>query len=285
LTAVGEEYQGALYAVPLDGSPPRRIPSERYDGYQGVTQLRDGSFIVGSLINGNSQVLRLSADGSSRTPLTRVGANAYPAVSPDESHVAMVSLRDRKIGVWTMNIDGSDQRLLSGDVAAPNWLSFTPDGQYVICTAYGSAVPSTWRIPVDGEQAVEIVRQFDRAVISPDGRWLAGIYSSSVNTATTASIAAIVPLDGSAPPRSLGSFIEASGTGLLTWAIDGSGLIGSTRERFNLHFYPTTGAGPRQLTSLKDETFVRGTLAADGRHIIASRGRLLRDTFTIRGIK
>jgi Tol biopolymer transport system component len=284
LTAVGEEFQGALYAVPLDGSPPRRIPSERYDGYQGATELSDGSFIVGSLVNGNSQVLRLSADGTARTVLTAVGANAYPAVSPDESRIAMVTLRDGKVGVWLMGIDGTDQRLLAS-IAAPNWLSFSPDGRYVICTSYGSAVPSTWRIPVDGGQAIEIARQFDRAVISPDGKWLGGIYAASVNAATTASTAAIIPLDGSAPPRSLGPLIAATGTGLVAWARDGSGLIASTRERFNLHFYPVTGDGPRQLTALQDETFIRGTLARDGRHAIASRGRLLRDTFTIRGFK
>ncbi|MGQ0732288.1 MAG: protein kinase domain-containing protein [Acidobacteriota bacterium] len=284
LTAVGQEFHGALYAVPLDGSPPQRILSERYDGYQGITQLRDESFIVGSLVNGNSQVVRIAAGGSTRTVLTTVGANSYPTVSPDESHVAMVSLRDGKVGIWLMRIDGSQQRLLA-NLAAPNWLSFTPDGGHVICTSYGSAVPSTWRIPVDGGQAVEIARQFDRAVISPDGKWLGGIYASSVNTATTASMAAIIPLDGSAPLRVLGPLIAATGTGLVTWARDGSGLIASTRERFNLHFYPLTGAGPRQLTALQDETFIRGTLAPDGRHVIASRGRLLRDTFTIRGFK
>jgi Tol biopolymer transport system component len=219
-----------------------------------------------------------------RTLLTTVGANAYPAVSPDESRVAMVSLRDGKVGIWLMRIDGSEQRLLA-NIAAPKWLSFTPDGRSVICTSYGSAVPATWQIPVDGGQAVEIARQFDRAVISPDGKWLGGVYAASVNAATTAATAAIIPLDGSAQPRSLGLLIAATGTGLFSWASDSSGLIASTRERFNLHFYPLNGDGPKQLTTLEDETFIRGTLAPDGRHIIASRGRLLRDTFAIRGFQ
>ena len=270
--------------MPLDGSAPRRLRSERYDGFQGITRLRDGSFIASSMVNGDSQVLRLSADGSARTVLTKIGASAYPAVSPDESRVAMVSLRDGKVGIWAMRIDGSEQRLLA-DVPAANWLSFTPDGRHVICTSYGSAVPTTWRVPVEGGQAVEIARQFDRAVISPDGKWLGGIYASSVNLASTESVAAMIPLDGSAPVRVLGPLIAATGSGILEWAADGSGLIASTRERFNLYFYPTTGSGPKQLTRLQDETFIRGTLALDGRHLIATRGRLLRDTFTIRDFR
>ena len=36
LLAVGAEYQSSLYLVPLDGGPPRRIPSERSDGLIGV---------------------------------------------------------------------------------------------------------------------------------------------------------------------------------------------------------------------------------------------------------
>ena len=77
----------------------------------------------------------------------------------------------------------------------------------------------------------------------------------------------------------------ATGTGILTWAADGSGLIASTRERFNLFFYPTDGSGPRQLTNLHDDTLIRGTLGLDRRTVIASRGLLLRDTFTIRGFR
>ena len=284
LTAVGQEFHGTLFEVPLDGSAPRRLRSERYDGAQGIARLRDGSFIASSMVNGDSQVLRLSADGSARTVLTKIGASAYPAVSPDESRAAMVSLRDGKVGIWAMRIDGSEQRLLA-DVPAANWLSFTPDGRHVIWTSYGSAVPTTWRVPVEGGQAVEIARQFDRAVISPDGKWLGGIYGSSVNLASTESVAAVIPLDGSAPVRVLGPLIAATGSGIFEWAADGSGLIASTRERFNLYFDPTTGSGPKQLTRLQDETFIRGTLALDGRHLIATRGRLLRDTFTIRDFR
>ncbi|MEO5896493.1 MAG: hypothetical protein ABIS06_12390 [Vicinamibacterales bacterium] len=41
LTAIGQELQSQIYVVPLDGSPLRRIPSERFDGFQGLIQLRD----------------------------------------------------------------------------------------------------------------------------------------------------------------------------------------------------------------------------------------------------
>ncbi len=284
LTAVGTEFQGELHAVPLDGSAPRRIRSQRFDGFRGATQLRDGSFIVASLVNGESQVIRLSADGASRTVLTSGRMHTLPVVSPDESLVAMVSVQDRTFSVWSMRIDGTGETKLA-DIAAPDWLSFTPDGRHVICTSYASAVPSTWRIPVDGGQAVEVARQLDRAVVSPDGQWLAGVYSASVNTEAMTVVAAVIPLDGRAPLRQLAPMATASGTGVLTWAKDGSGLIASTNERFNLFFYPMSGEPPRPLTKLQDDIFIRGSLSPDGKEIIASRGKMLRDTFSIRGFK
>src|SRR6185436_18406790 len=137
--------------------------------------------------------IRLSPDGSSRTVLTSGRMHTLPVVSPDESLVAMVSVQDGKFSVWSMRIDGTEEKKLA-DVAAPDWLSFAPDRRYVICTSYGSSIPSTWRIPIDGGQAVEIARQFDRAVISPDGKWLAGVYSSSVNAEAMSPVMAVVPL-------------------------------------------------------------------------------------------
>ena len=264
LTAVGAEFQGELYAVPLDGSPPRRIRSQRFDGFRGVVQLRDGSFITSSLVNGNPQVMRLSADGGTRTVLTTSRVNTFPAVSPDESTVAMVSIQDGKFGVWSMRIDGSEQKLLA-EIATPNWLSFTPDGRYVICTSYGSSVASTWRIPVDGGQAVEIARQFDRAVVSPDGKMLGGVFNSSVNSEAMTPTIAVIPLDGSSPLRPLQPMAVATGTGVLAWAKDGSGLIASSSERFNLFFFALNG-GSGQTPDDAARRYVHPRLAVTRRH-------------------
>jgi len=98
-------------------------------------------------------------------------------------------------------------------------------------------------------------------------------------------VAAVMPIDGSAPPRPIGPLIPATGTGILTWTKDGSGLIGSRSERFNLWAYDLAGGEPKQLTNLSDVTFVRGSLAIDGRAIVASRGLFIRDAFAIRDFK
>ena len=284
LTAIGQDLQSQITVVPLNGSPLQRVPSERYDGAWGLAQLRDGSFIAGTMVNGTAQIVRLSPDGRQRTVLTTSRTNSLPAVSPDESTIAMVSIANDRFGVWTMSLDGKNQKLLA-EIGTPSWLSFSPDGHYVICTSAATSTPSTWRIPVAGGQPVEIARQFDRAALSPDGKWLGGVYNASVNAEIMAPMIAVVALDGSAPLRTLRPMPTATGTGILTWAKDGSGIIASSNERFNLFFFPLDGGPAKRLTDLSDEMFLFGSLSPDGRNLIASRGRMLRDTFTIRGFR
>jgi Tol biopolymer transport system component len=238
------------------------------------------------MVSGQAQIIHMAADSSTRTILTSGRASTLPAVSPDESTIAFVSPNDGKFGVWTMTIDGRDQKL-AAEIVSPSWLSFTPDGRSIICTSYGSTGPSTWRIPLDGGQPIEIARQIDRAVVSPDGKWLGGVYTASVNAESMAPTMSIVPLDGSSPLRPLFPMPTATGTGVLVWAKDGSGLIASSNERFNLFFFPLTGGPPKRLTDLADQEdiVIRGGLSADGKSIVASRGRTMRDTYRIRGFR
>ena len=105
------------------------------------------------------------------------------------------------------------------------------------------------------------------------------------NTENTTSFAAIVPADGGAPPRLLAPLSFATGSGVVTWAPDGSGMILSTRERFNLWFFNTNGDPAKQLTNLPDEEFMRGALTVDGKSVVAARGTFHRDVYTIRGFK
>jgi hypothetical protein len=125
----------------------------------------------------------------------------------------------------------------------------------------------------------------ERATVSPDGKWLGGVYEPGGSVENSRPAAAVIPLDGSAPLRTLGTLILATGTGVLTWAKDGSGLIASTSERFNLRFFSLAGGEPRQLTDLADDIFIRGALSPDGRSVVASRGVFHRDVFVIKGFK
>jgi Tol biopolymer transport system component len=279
--SVGLDAVYSLWRLPLDGGAPQRMASERYDGLLGVAPLRDGRLVVSTGERGSSQIALLDRSGGDRVTLTKDGTNMWPAVSPDGTTIVFVSNRDGQSGVWRMNVDGTEPRLLA-HLARPSWLSVTPDGQFVICASLGDAEPATWRVPIAGGQPTLIAAGIDRPAISPDGRFLAGI-----NVASTAEQLALVtmPLDGSGPPRVLGTIAPATANGLVEWTAGGDGILYSTVERANVWLQKLSGGPPVKVTNLTDLGIVRGKRTPDGGGLIVARGVAQTDAYLVSNFK
>ena len=277
--SVGLDAAYSLWRIPIRGGSPQRIASERYDGLLGVAPLPDGRSIVSSGERGNTQLTLLGPEGRSRQILTKDGTNLWPAVTPDGTTVAFVSTRDGQSGIWRMNVDGSGARLLA-HLPRPSWLSITPDGRFVICASVGEAgsAVATWRVWIDGGPPTLIAPGIDRPAISPDGRYLAGI-----NVATGANRLTLVTmaLDGSAPPRELGTIAAATANGLMEWTPDGTGILFSTVERTNVWLQPLSGEPPVRVTDLATLDIVRGRRTPDGKSLIVARGSAQTDAYLV----
>jgi Tol biopolymer transport system component len=275
--AVGLDAVYSLWRLPLNGHEPQRIASERYDGLLGVAPLKDGRIVVSTGERGSSQLAILDRSGGNRVTLTRDGTNMWPAMSPDDSTIVFVSNRDGQTGIWRMNVDGSEPRLLT-HLPRPSWLSVTPDGQHVVCASLGDAEPATWRVPIAGGKPTLIAAGIDRPAVSPDGRVLAGI-----NVASTAEQLALVtmPLDGSGPARVLGTIAPATANGLVEWTASGDGILYSTVERANVWLQRVSGGPPVKITDLTDLAIVRGRRTSDGSALIVSRGVAQTDAYLV----
>jgi eukaryotic-like serine/threonine-protein kinase len=275
--SVGLDAVYSLWRLPLGGQDPQRIASERYDGLLGVAPLKDGRLVISTGERGNSQLAMLDRSGGNRETLTRDGTNMWPAVSPDDRLIVFVSNRDGQTGVWRMNVDGSEAKLLA-HLPRPSWLSITPDGRFVVCASLGDAEPATWRVPIEGGQPTLIAAGIDRPAVSPDGRLLAGI-----NVASNAGQLALVTmaLDGSGPPRVLGTIAPATANGLLEWTANGDGILYSTVERANVWLQRVSGGPPIKVTNLTDLGIVRGKRSAEGDSLIVARGVAQTDAYLV----
>jgi Tol biopolymer transport system component len=159
-------------------------------------------------------------------------------------------------------------------------LSITPQGDYVVCASVGEAgaATATWRISMEGGEPTLIAPGIDRPTISPDGRFLAGI-----NVTPGANRLALVtmPLDGSTPPRDLGTIAPATANGLMEWAPDGRGILFSTVERTNVWLQPLSGGPHVRVTDLATLDIVRGRRTPDGKSLIVARGSAQTDAYLV----
>ena len=135
---------GTKIAFASDRGPSFDIYVMNPDG-SGVTQLTndlareaepswspDGSKIV---FQSEYDIYVMNADGSGVTDLTNNLGGWQPAWSPDGTKIAFGSARPF-VGIYVMNADGSGVTPLDLYMGGP--VSWSPDGQKIACTVYGT---------------------------------------------------------------------------------------------------------------------------------------------------
>ena len=128
-----------LFVLPAEGGTPRQVTSGPFHHRAAPTWTPDSKALIFSANRGpnweyefiNSEVYTVSLDGGAVRALTdRNGPDHSPAVSPDGEWIAYLGYDDKVqtyqvTGLYLMRRDGSDQRLLTGNldrsVADPVW--------------------------------------------------------------------------------------------------------------------------------------------------------------------
>jgi Tol biopolymer transport system component len=103
------------------------------------------------------------------------------AWSPDGQSIAFVSGRANNLGVYLIDAQGRNERLIIlSDTVYPDGLAWSPDGRYLVYVVYRELLPLTLfeliPIPTNGDAPTEIssdeLAMWRCPVWSPDGRYL-----------------------------------------------------------------------------------------------------------------
>jgi Tol biopolymer transport system component len=191
----------------------------------------------------NYEIYSMNADGTGRVRLTSDPASDYsPAWSPDGSKIAFNSSRSPS-GIYVMNADGSDPRLLLAGVRDPAW---SPDGTKIAYTGPGGEsdqlyASEIWTMDADGTDQRRITQSgdieypcgssyftYDEADFgpnwSPDGTKL--VYAEELGDlcgdGDFAYAVETVDATGGGPEHTIFSSYEGCGFPSTAWSPDGS---------------------------------------------------------------
>jgi eukaryotic-like serine/threonine-protein kinase len=270
-----------------DLSKARQVTSgfERDDGMRGLAWTPDGKIVYRSVAGGEPNVWMMKADGSEQKQLTvNSTQNFDPAVSPDGRSIVWAARRTANTNLWRMDIDGGAMKQITTGVGE-YMPSFTPDGKWVLYTAYDpvSGFWSIWKVPAEGGSPARLTEKESAfSAVSPDGQTFACNYEDQPGEAYKI---AIIPIGGGQPAKVLnipGSFGRS-----LQWSSDGKSLtyVDTQAGVSNLWSQSLSGGAPKQLTDFKEQRIYGFAWSPDGKQLAISRGVVNNDVVLIKDFR
>jgi eukaryotic-like serine/threonine-protein kinase len=247
----------------------------RGDGLLGMDWTPDGQVVFVSNAAAGQQLWMTERDGRNVRQLTAAQQEPVFSVSvtPDGRHVVFQRYADGRMRVWRMNLDGSDQKLLTdgtldlAPVAAP--------GGIVYFARVTAGVPRPYKVSIEGGEAVALGDYNFRPIdVSADGSQLLGI---AWNPEARRSVLGIMPAGGGVVrmlpqvPSFVGG-LSPDGQWLLFPVLQRGGV---RIERYDLVSNTSTPLG-----ALPGVLFAGG-LSPDGKRLALSRGDILSDVLLL----
>ena len=247
----------------------------RRDGLGGMDWTPDGQIVFLSTATGQPQIWISDPEGRTVKQLTAAPQEPVfsASVTPDGRYVVFQRLADRRMRIWRMNIDGSDQKPITD---GPLDLSAVagPDG-VVYFNRVTQGRPRTFKVSIDGGAATQVSDEiFHPTGISPDGSQLLGV---SWDAEAQRSVLAIMSAAGDAlrrlreVPSSVGSFSADARAVIFPRIANGAVHL----SRFDLESGTIESVG-----SLADMVF-NGALSADGSRLALARGGIVSDVLLL----
>jgi eukaryotic-like serine/threonine-protein kinase len=278
-------------AAPSKASEARTLSAgnQTRDGDNGLAWTPDGEIVYRSVFNGRYDLWEMGADGSNPRPLTNNDASSisnFPAVSLRGGFIAFTRWSgNNQANIWRMNMDTRNlKRLTEGERDFPSAIS--PDDRWVVFARVQDGKSVLMKVPSEGGPASQLTDYSSYSPsISPDGKWIACIYSPGQNEPLGL---AIVSFAGGQPVRvyTLPVTAAAPPVAPLAWTRDGHAIsfINSVNGVGNIWDQPVAGGPPKPVTHFTSDKIFYFAWSRDGR-LALSRGTDTTDAVLIKNFQ
>lgn len=158
---------GLVYRLPLDGGEPMRIDTgfaTRCNNDHGLSP--DGSLLAISdkVQFGKSAIYVLPAEGGTPQLVTPNLPSYWHGWSPDGATLAYCGIRNDLFDIYTIPVEGGEERRLTFGEGRNDGPDYAPDGQWIYFNSSRTGRMQIWRVRPDGSEPTRITD-------SPYGDW------------------------------------------------------------------------------------------------------------------
>ncbi|RCW28508.1 WD40 repeat protein [Ciceribacter lividus] len=151
---------GLIYRVPIDGSA---VPERIETGFAGACNNDHGLSPDGTMLaisdkteHGKSCIYVLPAAGGVPRQVTARLPSYWHGWSPDGRQLAYCGIRDGEFGIYTVSVDGGEERELIRGGGHNDGPDYSPDGQWIYFNSDRSGLMQIWKIRPDGSELAQV---------------------------------------------------------------------------------------------------------------------------------
>jgi Tol biopolymer transport system component len=244
-TGTLEKSNYQLFLVNIDGSGATQIRTDPLGLYEEPQWFSSGEEILYGLHGPwrGAQIFRIRVDGSNQARITKNDATShrFPRLSPDGQKIAFEKRTFPKNTVWVMDIDGTNEKLLSDPASTKE--DWQPEWAYDASSIIYFNLDGLWNVKPDGSNRKLITNTGGPYHCSPiEGKIVFGLYT--------------VNIDGSGLKRLTNVQVPMGGYPIL-WSPNGTkiafrGDVNGDRKE-GICIITAQGTGLREITSAQLE--------------------------------
>jgi WD40 repeat protein len=167
-----------IWKIPGSGGEPTKLTADS-ETYSRLSLDAKGRLLVSTRIDPDFKLNLYQTEDMEAAP-TVLTDGASVSFAPDK-RIFYFTRMSGDAEIWSINLDGTDQRQLTHDPADDFAPIVSPDNRSVFFSSNRSGTLQVWRMATDGTNQVQVTTQEGGfpLQVSPDGQWL--YYRSGLN--------------------------------------------------------------------------------------------------------